>query len=150
MMNRFTASAACLFALGLALVALSVLRGEGSAGIAICVPFFFGTGPLASLGVLCFFGGMVLLFIGMARSGAETARSEGPGPPAGDEPEGLTGQAPGNATPVAPKTRAGGVILIGPIPIVFGSDPGISRTMFYVALALMAAFLVVLIALVFL
>ncbi len=147
MLNRFTAAAAGLFALGLALVALSVLRGEGTAGIAVCVPFFFGTGPLSSLGVLCFFIGVVLLFIGMARSGAGTARSEGPGPPAGDEPEGPAAPAPGNAGQVAPKTRAGGVILIGPVPIVFGSDPGISRAMFYLALGLMAALLVALLAL---
>lgn len=180
MLNRFTAAAAALFAAGLVLVALSVLRGEGSAGIAICVPFFYGTGPLASLGVLCFFIGAVLLFLGIARGAAEAGwtggedgvpgpggageEDEGPGPgwtegPAGREgpmPHRTGGAAPRDAPgrappapsrPAAPRARAGGVVLIGPIPVVFGSDPGISRAMFYLALGLMAAFIVVLLAL---
>ena len=149
MVNRFTASAACLFALGLALVVLSVLRGEGSAGIAVCVPFFWGTGPLASLGVLCFFIGVVLLFLGMVRSAAEASDAGELDEQAA--PDGHRGTAvPKSTAEAAPRVRAGGVILIGPVPIVFGSDPGISRTMFYLALGLMAALIVVLIALAFL
>jgi uncharacterized protein (TIGR00304 family) len=145
MLNRFTAAAACLFIIGLVLVAVSLLRGEGSAGIAMCIPFFYGTGPLASLGVLCFFIGAVLLFFGIARSAAEAAGPELGREPAG--PEGSTGPAPSNAAQATPRARAGGVILIGPVPVVFGSDPGISRAMFYLALGLMAALLVMLLAL---
>ncbi|MBM4247857.1 MAG: DUF131 domain-containing protein [Euryarchaeota archaeon] len=162
-LNRFTAAAAGLFALGLALVALSVLRGEGSAGIAICVPFFWGTGLFSSLGVLCFFGGMVLLFLGLLRGPWELAGPDGTGPAPGSggapdgtdaAPESPGGPPEGSASAIAhsarapaPRARAGGVVLIGPVPIVFGSDPGISRTMFYMALSLMAALLVALLAL---
>ena len=145
MLNRFTAAAACLFAAGLALVALSVLRGEGSAGILVCVPFFYGTGLLSSLGVLCFFGGMVLLFLGMARSAAEAQAPDGGGGPA--SPDAPEVAAHGEGAEAAPRTRAGGVILLGPVPIVFGSDPGISRAMFYLALGLMAGLVAVLLLL---
>ena len=143
MPGRSTVLAAALFALGIALVALSILRGEGSAGLFVCVPFFSGTGLWASLGVLCFFGGMAALFVGLVR-GAGGAEPQ-------DAPEGAQG-APerppgGENADAAPRPRAGGVILLGPIPLVFGSDPGISRTMFYVALGLMAMFLLVLLAL---
>jgi uncharacterized protein (TIGR00304 family) len=141
MLNRFTAAAACLFAAGLALVALSVLRGEGSAGIAVCVPFFYGTGLLSSLGVLCFLGGTVLFFLGIARGAGEPAQIDRPEPPAGSE------GAPRMPADAPSRPRFGGVILLGPIPIVFGSDPGISRAMFYLALGLMAALVVALLVL---
>jgi uncharacterized protein (TIGR00304 family) len=145
MLNRLTAFAAALFALGIALVALSILRGEGGAGLFVCVPFFLGTGLFASLGVLCFLGGMVMLFLGMARGAAEAVGPGGRGGPAG--PEGPAGPAAGDDADAAPRTRAGGVILLGPIPLVFGSDAGISRSMFYLALGLMAGLVVALLAL---
>jgi len=153
MLNRFTAAAAILFATGLGLLVLSVMRGEGTAGIAVFIPFFVGSGPLSSLGVLCFFGGMVLLFFGMARSAADAAESDEPenqGAPDGpDGPAANAGpQAP--APPSSPaqgtgRPRVGGVILIGPVPMIIGSDPGISKAMFYLALGLMAVFIAVLV-----
>ena len=158
MPNRFTAASAILFVTGLALLVLSVMRGEGTAGIAVFIPFFVGSGPLSSLGVLCFFVGMVLLFFGMARSAADAAESDEPenqgeparpdGPAAKDgpkDPAPPTSPAQGTARP-----RFGGVVMIGPVPIIFGSDPGISKTMFYMALGLMAAFIVALLVLAFL
>jgi uncharacterized protein (TIGR00304 family) len=140
-LNRFTVLAAALFALGIALVALSLLRGEGSAGLFVCVPFFFGTGLLSSLGVLCLFGGMVLLFLGMARNAVLQAQPEGEAPLQG------AGVAPGRPAGAPPRPRLGGVILLGPIPLVFGSDPGISRAMFYLALGLMAGLMAALLVL---
>ena len=157
-LNRFTAAAAILFVTGLAMLVLSVLRGEGTAGIAVFIPFFVGSGPMSSLGVLCFFVGMVLLFFGMARSAVDAA--EGDEPKHQGAPDGPKGPAlnDGPKTPAPPtnpaqgttRPRFGGVVMIGPVPIIFGSDPGISRTMFYVALGLMAAFIVALLALAFL
>ncbi len=141
MLNRSTAVAAGLFAAGIALVLLSIFRGEGSAGIVVCVPFFFGNGLLASLGVVCFIGGMVMLLLGIARAAAAQAARQRREP--AEETDGQARTQAGNAT----KTRAGGVILLGPIPIVFGSDPGMSRTMFYLASGLITAFIVVLVIL---
>ena len=141
MLNRYLGSAAGLFLLGLVLVALSVLRGEGRAGIALFIPFFFGTGLLASLGVLFFFLGMVLLFIGMAQGAASTSPGAAAAQGALDEEAG----SPGGTG--EKRTRTGAVILIGPIPLVFGSDPGIARGMFILALALMALFIAILLLL---
>ena len=39
------------------------------------------------------------------------------------------------------KTKGGGVIMIGPIPIVFGSDPNTTLAMMIVALAMMVFWL---------
>jgi uncharacterized protein (TIGR00304 family) len=140
-LDRFTAAAACLFAAGLSLVVLSILRGEGSAGLFVCVPFFFGTGLLSSLGVLCLFSGMVLLFLGLARGAMDRAQPDEGAPPKD------SGAGPGKPAGAPPRPRLGGVILLGPIPIVFGSDPGISRAMFYLALGLMAGLMAALLVL---
>jgi uncharacterized protein (TIGR00304 family) len=155
MPNRSTAASAILFATGLALLVLSAMRGEGTAGIAVFIPFFVGSGPLSSLGVLCFFVGMVLLFFGMARSAAEAAEADEPdnqgahdgpeGPAAKDGPQGPA--PPSDPAQGTGRSRIGGVVMIGPVPIIIGSDPGISRAMFYLALGLMAAFIVALLAL---
>ena len=153
MPNRSTAASAILFATGLALLVLSAMRGEGTAGIAVFIPFFVGSGPLSSLGVLCFFVGMVLLFFGMARSASDAA--EGDEPKNQSAPDGPEGPAlkDGHKNPAPPtspaqgtgRPRVGGVILIGPVPMIIGSDPGISKAMFYLALGLMAVFIAVLV-----
>ena len=39
--------------------------------------------------------------------------------------------------------RGGGIIMLGPIPIVFGSDRGTVKTLIVLALVLMAAYLLV-------
>lgn len=137
MANRFMAATAGLFVLGLCLVALSVLRGEGHAGIALFIPFFYGTGPLASLGVLCFFVGMVLLFLGIGRPAMAQAPEEVPAPrevPAANETD-------------EKKVRGGAIIMIGPVPIVYGSDPATARRLMVLALLLMVLFIVALLAL---
>jgi len=145
MANRYSIGAVALFAIGMVLLAASVLRGEGGAGIALIVPFFYGSGPLASLGVLCFFAGMVLLFFGLARGEA------GAGEPVGRDEAAEGGEQPADEqegpAPAGKRTRGGAVILIGPIPIIYGSDPGMAKNLFWLALALMVLFMLVLVSL---
>jgi uncharacterized protein (TIGR00304 family) len=45
------------------------------------------------------------------------------------------------------KTRAGGVILIGPIPIIFGTDRESAKSVLVLAIVLMVAVLVIMIVL---
>lgn len=152
-----------LFAAGGALLALSVLRGEGAAGLALFIPFFYGTGPLAFLAVLLFFSGGLCLIAGFLRRLADAWEEGAP-----DEAplnagnvwralwRGDTSRKSGSGSPdtrletAGARTRGGAVVLIGPIPIVYGSDPGIARWMLLLALVLMAALLMTFVLLVIL
>jgi len=94
---RFAGGA--LVMLGLVLLVLAVLEGQASLALVLIVPVIYGTGPLLAISVLMIFAGLVLAFLSFfqAAPGADTANA----------PRG--------------KKEWGGVILIGPIPIVIGS-----------------------------
>lgn len=51
-----------LIATGIMLLALSVLFGEGTVGVLLFIPFFYGTGALAFMGVLALMLGIFLSF----------------------------------------------------------------------------------------
>ena len=142
-LNRYPALAAALFTTGIILLVSSVMRGEGAVGIALIVPFFYGTGPLASLGVLCIFIGVLVIFYAALRGAISDAMDEG-------EREGAARQAgsandvPGRGSAAAPvqasagrRSSGGAVILIGPIPIILGSDRTAARNLILLALVLM-------------
>ncbi len=150
------ALAAALFASGLALLALNVIKGEGAAGVVVFIPFFYGTGPLASLAAVLLFLGLFCLIFGLAGAGAAPSRDlKDGGRVAGEMESG--GEARDRPTGKdiwrvlgengrredGGKHRAGAVVLIGPVPIVYGSDPGMARWMLALALLLMAALVAV-------
>jgi len=132
MERKYLALAGGLFLGGILALALGVMRGEVVAGIAIFIPFLFGTGPLASLGVLLVFLGMLALLFAFS-SGAMLAYEIDDG-----EDEEQSSQQ---------RTRGGAVIMIGPIPVVVGSDPAMTRTLMILALALMAAAIILMVVL---
>lgn len=119
---------------GLATLALAVSRGEASVYLLLVIPAVVGTGPLAFLGILLVFVGLFLtsfLWSGKMRvpSGPDTA-----------EPTGTS--------PAIPRPRRwGGVIFLGPLPLVFGSDPQMTRTMLILGAILFLALLALTIAL---
>jgi len=150
--KRFLALAVGLFLGGIILLACGITRGELTAGIAIFIPFIYGTGAFASLGVLMVFLGILSLFFSLFWEGPQTA--------AGDEQEdeefgqqgpGQGPQKDGAAAPIShpsrPKIRGGAVIMIGPIPIVAGSDRAMTRNLMMLALGLMAAAIILMILL---
>lgn len=151
MLNRYFALAGALFIGGMLLLLLSVIRGEGTAGIALFIPFFYGTGPFASLGVLLIFLGMVALFYAFVRGAMSAALEDEESVPGvmEEKPQEAQAQASGGDIP-ASKTRTGSnirggaVIMIGPVPIVFGSDSSMARGLMLLALALMIVSLIVL------
>jgi uncharacterized protein (TIGR00304 family) len=122
--------------LGLLTLALAVSRGEATFYLIVFIPAVVGTGPLAFLGILLVFVGFFLTFllrpIGAVPLPPTVPEEVLPGPPAD-----------------APRTRRwGGMVFLGPIPLVFGSDPQMTRTMlvlgavlFFVLLGLTLAFL---------
>lgn len=123
-----------LLTLGIALIALSIARGEGELYIFLIFPVIRGSGGLAFAGTLC-----IMLSIGPLisplinwhanRGGSKVAR--------GRKWQRRSGRGSSSA-------EIGGLVLIGPIPIVFGSRPGIAliaAIIGIIALAVMLAFI---------
>jgi uncharacterized protein (TIGR00304 family) len=103
--------AAALWAAAIALIVLSVLEGGATVSLVIIFPVVSGSSPEFLLGVGLLMAGFVALLFAFAYDYAE--------------PETPPSSPSGAASSVSGGT--GGVVLIGPVPIVFGSWRGISR-----------------------
>lgn len=101
---------------GLLTLALAVSRGEAELFLILVIPAVVGTGPLAFLGILLVFAGFFLTFF-LRPVGVESLP-----PPVPEE-------LPGDTPAATGWRRWGGVVFLGPIPLVFGSDPQMTRTM---------------------
>ena len=106
-----------LFLAGIFLLILSLITGEGKGGIFIIFPFFYGTGILSITGMLLIFLSFAAFIFSLPQ------RIDGDVLQMGDR-----------------KTKAGGIIFIGPIPIVFSGDEGMGKIL--AALAVIIAFLI--------
>ncbi len=113
---------------GLATLVLAASRGEASVYLVLIVPVVTGPGPLAFLGVLLVFAGFFLTFLGWPASVAV--------PPGEDISVPVAPSAP-----TTPARRWGGVVFLGPLPLVFGSDPRMRRSMILVGVVLFLALL---------
>lgn len=101
---------------GLASLAYAGLRGDVEVFLVLVVPVVAGTGPWAGLGLLATIaGGAGLLWTSVSTGAPPEGPTRGPGPGAGREPEASERRS-------ETRTKGGGVILIGPIPIAWGSD----------------------------
>lgn len=112
---------------GVLTMAIAVARRQANIYLVLIIPVIVGTGPLAFLGIILVFAGFLLTFLLW------------PSRFAGD---------PGNrdASPIspegaAPTRRWGGVLFLGPIPVIFGSDPRMTRTMLLIGVVLVLALL---------
>ena len=115
-------------AAGIALIASSLATGEGHLYLLLIVPVFTSTGALGLLGIVVGFAGIALALFSFSSPGipASEAPAASP-PPAGVAPP---------AAPAAPPY--GGVVMLGPIPIVFGSSTRIAKWMLLLGIALAA------------
>ena len=101
--------ASFLFIAGIILLILAMIKGEGKAGIFIIFPFFAGSGILSIAGILLIFLSFVIFFFSFPSSPKywnEEAKVE---------------------------KKTGGIIFIGPIPIIFSSDYSIAKILFILA-----------------
>ena len=106
-MNRYHALALTLFILGIVMIAYSVASGEGGALLFFIIPVFYGTGIFSFIGVACIMFALFLTFLGFVKKFEFHI-------------EGVDDQA--EDARVEKEVKGGGVVLIGPIPIIFGSD----------------------------
>jgi uncharacterized protein (TIGR00304 family) len=114
-----------MLAAGIALLAWAVASGDARLHLVVIIPVISGTGPVFAGGTLLFMAGLMVTFVGHSlRSFERMEALEGP-PPRPEE---------GEARPPAARAPAGGpefggVVFIGPIPIVFGKGQRTSRWM---------------------
>lgn len=118
-----------MFLSGIACTAAAVAIGDAEVQLVIVIPLISGTGWLFVLGVVLIMASFVLGFVLAASFMREEAEGSG-------VPPSLTGH-PGEGVQRR-ESRYGGVILIGPVPIVFGSDKNIALIMLAIAVAVAA------------
>jgi len=95
------------FALGITFVVISAFRGEISVGFILFFPFIYGEGFYAAIGVILIFISILLFVIGLFNfEKYNVFHIEEK--PVGDEKN--------------RQVEGGGILLIGPIPIVIGSN----------------------------
>ena len=99
-----------VFAAGLACIAVAVAEGEAEVSLLLIFPVFSGSSALFMLGtlliVLSFFVGFAMLAMGQKELGRFQRE---------------LGQPVEQRQPQK-ETKYGGVVLVGPVPIAFGSD----------------------------
>jgi len=101
--------------IGVILVAVSVARGKASLGIFLIFPFVVGADLYALAGFCFIFLSFILwFFLPFWHLEREIGYGEGWG-------KGREGVS--YAVNTETEKKAGGVLFIGPIPIIFGSDP---------------------------
>ncbi|MCD6481112.1 MAG: DUF131 domain-containing protein [Thermoplasmata archaeon] len=101
-----------LFISGTILLFLAFLTGEGKGGIFIIFPFFYGSGIFSMVGILLIFLSFLSFFFSFPH---EMGKTEFP---------------PTEKT----EMKTGGIIFIGPIPIVFSSDEKMGRLLVTIAI----------------
>lgn len=121
-----------LIALGIAVLAVGAANGDGELMILLFIPVYRGTGPYALGGGLLIFLGIVVGLIYMFKRYAPYQETPG----ASRSPSGGQGGAP------AGRPRTGGVVFLGPIPIVWGSDAKMTLYTIIIGIIVVTAVLV--------
>lgn len=125
-----------LFVGGIVLIAAAVASGEAEVSLLVVFPVFSGSSPLFLLGTLLIVMSFIVGFLMLALGQIQLAGG-GYWPKGGsvDQP------AAGNV-----RREYGGVVLVGPVPIAFGSDRRIALIMLVVGIVLAIVFLGILVA----
>ena len=113
---------------GIALLAWAVSSGDAEFYLFIIFPVITGTGPIFASGALLFMIGLIVTFLGLSMRAAERMAEEySEAPPEAASPPGQAPQAGAPAPRGGPEF--GGVIFLGPIPIVFGKGQRMNKWM---------------------
>ena len=116
-MNRFHILSLICLILGIVFFSLGFFNGDAEAGVFIIFPFISGSGVFPLLGFIFIFTAIILYSFGFMRN--------------------ITSyDSDGVPTEKKPSMKVGGVVLIGPIPIVFGPNWKIALVLMVVAIIL--------------
>ena len=127
-MRTLTWVGLALLVLGVALIAWSLATGEGQLFLVLFIPVFTSGGVLGLAGIIALIAGV---FLGMLSFAGPRL------PAAGERPAQSPAQLPSPPGAV-PAPRYGGVVMVGPIPLVFGSDARVTKWMMVLGIVLMA------------
>ncbi len=117
---------------GVAALAAAFLQGQATLSLFLVFPIIAASGPWAFLGILLIVAGFATFFFTWP-SWSETVPEPSQAPSA---------MAPPGLPPTVPSRRWGGVVFLGPIPIVFGSDARVTQWMLLVGVLLFLGLLV--------
>ncbi len=106
-----------LLVLGIVILFIAVASGAVNFGIFLIFPVLWGTGALAALSFILIFFGIIILFISVPHENFEFDNSEN-----------------------KVRSKFGGFVLVGPFPIVFGSD----KKIVYISIGLLILFVILL------
>ena len=128
-MRRLTAVAFTIFALGIALLAYAAFLGELTFTLVVIIPVVQSSSGWALAGMGLIFAAIFIFFFSMAT-------------PAGQPMDKTTAPQQMAAAPQTPAKKFGGVVFVGPIPIIFGSDKKVAKWMLVVALVIVILLIV--------
>lgn len=125
-----------LFFVGISLLIYTVLKGESTAGLVLIFPFIYSNTILATIGIFCIIVSIILPFFLSSEWSLDSQDD-------GEEPfvSGTKNDAPKK------KSSYGGMLLIGPIPIIFGSDKRMTYIAAGIGLAIVVVVLLIIIVL---
>lgn len=140
--------ALCLVAVGLVLLGWGLLAEGSQVHVVLVFPVFVLRGPLSTLGAFLLFLGTLLGFFSLAWAPVERLRWGDVHPMSPQrERQPRHGEPLSRPAETPPKEkRFGGVLLLGPIPIVFGSDVRVTAAMLILALVLTVLLLLLFLA----
>ena len=124
-MNKFHILSLFCFILGFIFFSFGFLQGDVEGGVFIVFPFIGGSGIYAFLGVISFFMAIIMFMFGFTSS---------------LRPDRLDYEFEDRPSQKKTSIKGGGVVLIGPIPIVFGSNWKTALVMMIIALILIFLF----------
>ena len=120
-MNKYHILSLICFILGIVFFIIGFLSGDVETGIIVIFPFLSGSGIYPFLGFIFIFIAILLFIFGLASRTVSEDFGYESGEPSQQKKTSIKG---------------GGVVLIGPIPVVFGSNWKIALVMMIVAIIL--------------
>jgi uncharacterized membrane protein len=126
-----------VFMVGIAALVVAFFQGQATLALFIIFPVVTATGGWAVLGILLMIVGFLLFFLTWPVGGVSapiSAQGPGPAPSAG-------AISPPELTP-SMQRHWGGVVFIGPVPLVFGSDQKVTQWMLVLGIVLFVALVI--------
>lgn len=116
---------------GIIALAYGMIEGEATLSLFVIFPVVTATGPWAIVGIVLLIAGVFVFFLTGFQPTEMGTAPRSPNPPAA---------TPGPTS--APVRRWGGIVFLGPFPVVFGSDQKVTQWMLVVGIVLFVALVV--------